>query len=92
MAKYSFPLRFAILGFCVGIALCGYTFYLTSHQRIGNEFLFLILCPPSILAMALDNAGVFGGVVGWLFISFINSAFYALVGALLQRVMATPQR
>jgi hypothetical protein len=88
MARHSLPLSFALIGFCVGIALCGYAFYLTSHQRIGNEFFFLILCPPSILALGLDNAGVLGGLVGWLFISFINAGVYAFVGALLQRVIA----
>jgi hypothetical protein len=79
MSRVSFPLRAAIAGFCVGIALCGYAFYLTSHHETGSPFLFLVLCPPSIAAIALDNAGVVGGLVGWLFISFANADFYAFI-------------
>jgi len=49
----------------IGVALCAYTFYLTSHHQIGNMALFLELCPPSIGSIALDNAGVLGGIIGW---------------------------
>jgi hypothetical protein len=83
MSRISFPLTPAIIGFCVGIGLCGYAFYLTAHREIGSPFLFLLLCPPSILAMALDNAGALGALVGWLFISFANAGFYALIWTLL---------
>ncbi len=65
------------------MALCGYAFYLTSHNGVGN-LLFLVFCPPSILAMALDNAGVVGGIVGWLFISFANAGLYAVIGKTIQ--------
>ena len=44
--KTKFALGFAIVGFAVGMTLCGYAFYVTSHGRSGNEALFLILCPP----------------------------------------------
>jgi hypothetical protein len=30
---------------CGRIALCAYAFYMTSHGRIGNGALFLVLCP-----------------------------------------------
>jgi hypothetical protein len=30
--------------------------------------------------MALDNAGVAGGLIGWALISFMNAALYALIG------------
>ena len=48
---------FAEVGFSVAVMLGAYAFYLTSHQRGGNELLFIGLCPPSIGAMALDNVG-----------------------------------
>jgi hypothetical protein len=86
MSGSSFPLRAAIIGFCVGIALCGYTFYLTSHHEIGSPFFFLVLCPPSIAAIALDNAGVVGGLIGWLFISFANAGFYSFVWAIFRSI------
>lgn len=80
-AKYV--LRFAVAGFAVGVALCTYAFYLTSHGRIGNAALFLVLCPPSIGAMALDNAGKVGGLIGWFIISIANAFLYGVVGAVL---------
>ena len=71
---------FAEVGFSVAVMLGAYVFYLISHQRGGNELLFIGLCPPSIGAMALDNAGVVGGLVGWLIISVENGALYGAVG------------
>jgi hypothetical protein len=59
--------------------LCAYAFYLTSHLQMGSPILFLILCPSSILSLALDNAGVTGGILGWLLISALNAALYAAV-------------
>jgi hypothetical protein len=76
--KYGF--RFAAAGFVIGEMLCGYTFYLTSHGGTGNMFLFLVLCPASFGAMALDNAGVTGGLIGWSFISVVNAIMYGLMG------------
>ena len=72
-----------MLGFMIATALGGYAFYLTAHHMIGNTALFLILCPPSIWAMALDNAGILGGIVGWLIIAVGNAALYAAIGILL---------
>jgi hypothetical protein len=84
--KNSLPLSFAILGFCVGIALYGYTFYINSHHMPGNDLLFLVLCPPSFAGLALDQAGVLGGIAGWFFISLANAGLYALVGFLIQLI------
>jgi len=74
---------FGLIGFLIGAALGAYAFYLTSHHQIGNADLFLVLCPPSIGALALENAGVLGGIIGWLFISFMNAGLYALIGLIL---------
>ena len=79
----KYVLRFAVVGFAVAVALCAYAFYLTSHGRIGNAALFLVLCPPSVGAMALDSAGIVGGLVGWFIISVANALFYGVVGAVL---------
>jgi len=71
---------FAATGFLIGVTLGAYAFYLTSHQRIGNMLLFIALCPPSLSAMALDNAGLVGGLVAWLFIAVENGAVCGAVG------------
>jgi hypothetical protein len=78
--QVKFLIGFGLSGFMIGIALCAYTFYLRSHHQIGNMALFLLLCPPSIGAIALDNAGVLGSVIGWLFISLGNAGLYAGIG------------
>ena len=63
--QVKFLIGFGLSGFTIGVALYAYTFYLTSHHQIGNMALFLVLCPPSIGSIALDNAGVLGGIIGW---------------------------
>jgi hypothetical protein len=73
-------LRFAIAGFVIALALCAYTFYINSHGRMANAALFLILCPPSIGAIALDNAGVVGALIGWFFVGVENAVIYGIVG------------
>jgi hypothetical protein len=73
-------LGFAAAGSVVAVTLGAYAFYLTSHQRIGNELLFIVLCPPSIGALALDSADVAGGLVGWSFIVVANSVLYGAAG------------
>jgi hypothetical protein len=88
MSKKTIVAAFAAAGFAVGMGLCGYAFYLTSRHQIGNAFLFVVLCPPSIGAMALDSAGVFEGIVGWVFISAMNSGLYSLMGLFVARVSA----
>ena len=84
--KTKFALGFAIVGFAIGMTLCGYAFYITSLGRSGNEALFLILCPPSIGAMA-EGAGLLGGIIGWISISVENAGLYALVGLALSRLI-----
>ena len=83
----KFALGFAIVGFAIGITLGGYAFYITSHGRSSNIALFLILCPPSISSMALDNASLLGGIIGWIFISVENAGLFALVGLALSRLV-----
>ena len=78
----KFVVGFGLLGFVIGIALFSYTFYLTSHHQIGNTALFLILCPPSIASIALDNAGVLGAIIVWIAISMFNAGLYAGIGLL----------
>jgi hypothetical protein len=78
----TWTIAFAVAGFVVGEALCAYAFYLTSHGRIGNELLFLTLCPPSIGALGLENAGPVRSLIGWQFIAAANAALYGAVAAI----------
>lgn len=82
--KLKFVLRFAIAGFVIGEILCAYTFYSNSgHHAPINDELFLVLCPPSIGGLALETAGVAGGIFGWLIISLLNGGLYGLGGLVL---------
>jgi hypothetical protein len=76
-------LAFGVTGFLIGAALCAYTFYVTSSHYKGGPpsiAVYLLLCPPSFGAMALDNAGSIGGLIGWFFISLMNAALYGAIG------------
>jgi hypothetical protein len=45
-----------------------------------NATLILTLCPFSIGAIALDSAGVLGGIIGWLVIALLNAVLYGAAG------------
>jgi hypothetical protein len=76
----TWAIAFAAVGFVVGEALCVSTFYLTSHELVGNEVLFfLALCPPSIASLGLDNAGPVRAVIWWKFLAAANAALYGAV-------------
>jgi hypothetical protein len=40
----------------------------------------LILCPPSIASMALQNGGAAEGLIVWLIISLLNALLYGAIG------------
>ncbi|MGC2420904.1 MAG: hypothetical protein WA405_04550 [Candidatus Acidiferrales bacterium] len=75
-----YALRFAIAGFVIAMILGSYAFYLNAHGRNGDAALFLILCPPSFAAIALDSASVIEALIGWLVICLANAGLYAVVG------------
>jgi hypothetical protein len=78
-SEAKWGLVFAAIGFAVAAILYASTFYPTSHGHFA-ELLFLALCPPSIGSIALDNAGVVRGLVGWFFIALMNAALYGGAG------------
>ncbi len=99
-------LPFAIVGFLVAIVLFGLLYFarlfLQPHgfdlegsltQRgVDYQLIFLVLCPPSLEEMALDNAGPIVGAVWALIIAAENAALYALVGAAVGRIWRRPTR
>jgi len=85
-AWVTWTIAFAVVGFVVGEALCASTFYLTSHELVGTAVMFLALCPPSIAALGLDNAGPVRAVIGWQFIAVLNAALYSAVAYVCGRV------
>jgi hypothetical protein len=81
--RTKFAFGFGGAGFLIGAALCAYTFYVTSSHHGGGPppiALYLVLCPASLFSMALDNAGILGGLIGWFFISLMNAALYGAIG------------
>ena len=81
--RTKFAFGFGVTGFLIGVTLCAYTFYVTPSHYKGPPppaAVYLVLCPSSFAAMALDNAGVAAGLIGWFFISLMNAALYGIIG------------
>jgi hypothetical protein len=85
LARNRLALRAAIVGLLVAVLLLGLRLYLA---RLGLDSgvgapLFLILCPPIIGTMALDNAGPTGTAVGVLIVALENAGLYALIAVVI---------
>jgi hypothetical protein len=75
--------RAGVIGFGIAVLLAVLAFYETSapsRDHTVGDWVFVGLCPPSIIAMGLDNAGVVGGVIWWFWIALMNAGLYAAVG------------
>jgi hypothetical protein len=86
----KFAVRAALLGFSVAVLLACLASYETSpsyHGRPVNDWVFLIPCPPSIFALALENTSAIGSLVGWLEIALMNAGLYAVFGWLLGKLI-----
>ena len=69
----------------IGVAFYAYAVYVTSPHYTGTPpsgvlNLMLILCPPSIGSMALQNGGAAQGLIVWLLISLVNALLYGAIG------------
>jgi hypothetical protein len=72
---------FAAVGFVIPWLLLG--FHAIAY-RMGihpSATLFLYLCPPSIITIALDHASLILGLIAWLIVSAVNAVLYAIPGA-----------
>ena len=79
---------FATGGFVVCWILLAYSFYAHAHHQIPNTKIFLTLCPPSIIALGLDNSPTLVGLFGWLIIGLMNAISYAIPGFLIGALIA----
>ena len=66
---------FAIAGFVVTWLILAST---AAGIRLG--LLPILLCPPSIFAIALEHASPIVGLISWTVIATVNTAVYAAVG------------
>ena len=81
LARNRLAFKAAIAGLLVAVLLLGLQLYLAKlglDSDVG-ELLFLILYPPIIGTIALDNAGPTGTAVGALIIALGNAGLYALI-------------
>jgi len=71
---------FAAVGF--GLPWLLLAFYAIAHRMGGHPSTvpLLFLCPFSIAAIGLEHASLIGGLIGWLVISAMNAALYAVPG------------
>lgn len=67
---------FALFGFFLPLAMLAY--YALS-RTVAGEGLALI-CPTCMIMMALDQASMLTGFIGWLMICVSNAVIYALPG------------
>ena len=79
--RNRYLIRFGIVGFAVGPILLG--LWLLAGKSDNFQTVFLILCPPSIMALGLDNAGTVSAVFGWLIICSFNALLYGVFGYVL---------
>lgn len=75
----------------VGFALFGFSIGGILIATSANEGLFMLPCPPSMMAMALDKASRSELLIGWLGISLANALLYALVGLLFAPGFSRPK-
>jgi hypothetical protein len=71
---------FVAVGF--GLPWLLLAFYAIAHRMGGHPSTvpLLFLCPFSIAAIGLEHASLIGGLIGWLVISAMNAALYAVPG------------
>ncbi len=80
-------ITFSIVGFLMAWVLVA-VYAVASHLHLNPSTTpLLVLCPPSIMSLGLDNASLLVGLFGWLVISVSNAALYALLGIVAGGVM-----
>jgi hypothetical protein len=72
---------FVVIGIAIGGFLTWYAYYSNSHREAAriNEFVYLLLFPPSIGLMVTENATVPGQVIIVSIVVAANGALYGVV-------------
>jgi hypothetical protein len=73
----------ALVGFAVAWAILGMTYSKILIKLIVSPWMPLLLCPPSIAAMALENAPTVTILSTWLLIACANAVLYRFARAFL---------
>ena len=85
---------FVATGIAIGGFLTWYAYYCNSHRdatRI-NEFLYLLLFPPSIGLMVTENATVLGQAIVVSIVIAANGALYGLVSVALRKIFSKREK
>jgi hypothetical protein len=90
-ARSGVSLRSGVLGFAITAAFVSYQLVTDPQSPIsrnsGLMLLFVILCPPSLLALPFIDveAGSNGFYILWAVIGLLNGALYASLRAFISR-------
>jgi len=79
---------FALVGIAVGAFLTWYGYYSNSHRAVTriNEFIYLLLFPPSIGLMVTENASLSGQVIIVFIVVAANGFLYGLASAAVRKI------
>jgi hypothetical protein len=84
--RVKFGVAFAVIGAAAAIGLLAYNYLFLvgpdgfNHATLWDDYLFIILCPPSIALMELERASPLGVLIGHSFIVLENAGLYGFVG------------
>jgi uncharacterized membrane protein YgaE (UPF0421/DUF939 family) len=85
---------FVVIGMAIGGFLAWYAYYSNSHREATriNEFVYLLLFPPSIGLMVTENATVPGQVIIVSIVVLANGALYGLVYLVLREMFGSAKK
>jgi hypothetical protein len=78
------------VGVAVGVFLTWYAYYSNSHREATriNEFVYLLLFPPSIGLMVTENASLAGQVIIVFIVVVANGLLYGLASAGIRKIFS----
>jgi len=81
---------FVLVGIAVGAFLSWYAYYSNSHREVTsiNEYVYLVLFPPSIGLMATENASSSGQVFIVLTVVAANGFLYGLASTAIRKIFS----
>jgi hypothetical protein len=79
-----------LVGIAVGAFLTWYAYYSNSHREVTriNEFVYLVLFPPSIGLLVTENASSSGQVIIVLIVVAANGFLYGLASAAIRKIFS----